>query len=122
MNLLDAILASLDINDAIDAAHGVPASLRILPLGEQGHGSSWLIQFYVENLTKWDIAIEPTVTATFKTGAGESDAAFVISGSDTTVPAMTKKSFSALARNQSIKPTKPYSLYQIHVTPLAMVE
>jgi hypothetical protein len=35
---------------------------------------------------------------------------------------MTKKSFSAVARDEKIKPAKPYSLHQIHVTPLAMAE
>jgi len=122
MDLLDVILGLIGVNKIAQAVHSKPAHLCILPLGDQDQDGNWLIRFSVGNFTERDIAIAPIVTATFKTGVGESDAAFVISGADATIPAMTRKVFSALASNRNLKPPSPYSLHQIHVTPLAMAE
>jgi hypothetical protein len=118
MDFVDAMAGLLGLVNVNDHARGKKTLLRIAPLGEENNAVNWLINFSVENFTESDIPIAPIVTATFKTGTGDSDIAFIISGQDTTIPAKGKKSFSASARNQNARPAPPYSLHQVHVTTL----
>jgi hypothetical protein len=103
---------------AMGAEPGKKTLLRIVPLGEESDIRGWLINFSVENFTESDISIAPIVTATFKTGAGDNDIAFIISSPYTTIPANGKKTFSASAHNQNAKTISSYSLHQVHVTAL----